>query len=145
MGFEPTIARRVLKRKWVWRYRRYTGFFAVSFPFFFVREICAREQDLAGDEIDESENNQLSSLRKNLTYKLLRNCDKSEFEGTHRRQMSTMSKLQSVERLSILHMLWRNHSTLLVQRMWASLFKAVTTQNPIHFFFFLKILEEKTS
>jgi len=139
VGFEPPIRWRVLKLQNGWRYRCYNGFFAVSFPFFFVRETSFRERDLLGDEIDESKNAQLPSLRKNIACRLGGNCDKSELcEGTSKRQMSKMSRFQSLERLSVLHRLWRNRSTLLMQRMWASLFKAVTDQNPIHFSFFLK-------
>jgi hypothetical protein len=131
VGFEPPFFGDVSPR--------FVSFFAVSFPFFFVRENSLREQDLVGDEIDESKNAQLPSLRKNIACRLGGNCDKSELcEGTSKRQMPEMSRLQSLERLSVLHCLWRSHSTLLVQRMWDSLFKAVIAKTLFVFSFFLK-------
>jgi hypothetical protein len=118
-----------------WRYRRYTGFSAASFPFFFKGENSLREQSFVGDEIDESKNAQLPALRKNLTCRLGGNCNKSELrKATPKRQMPKMSRLQNLERLSVLHRLLRNNSTVLLQRLWDSVFKAIATQASFSFF-----------
>ena len=128
MGVEPSKIGDKARVFGEWRYRCYS-FFAVSFPFFFLREISFQEQNLAGNEIDESKNSELSSLRKNLIPRFLSGNEKRASEMSSLRQLSNDKRLETVYAS-------RCNSALFMQRLRDSIFRAINQipQNPFFFF-----------
>ena len=128
MGVEPTLKWRIVRVSKSWRYRRYS-FFAASFPFFFVKGIRLCEQDLSGNEIDESKNSKLSSLWKNPIPRFLSGNEKRASEMSSLRQLSNGKRLETVYAS-------RCNSALFMQRLRDSIFRAINQipQNPFFFF-----------
>lgn len=126
MGIEPSklgVKTRVFGE---WRYRRYS-FFVASFPFF-VKELCCRIQNLAGDKKHEPKiRSRRNGKRTNTKIKAV---------NRKTREMSTVRQHTFLERWSQRRTL-RTNTTLLMQRMRLPIFKLVRLENSIFSFLFL--------
>jgi hypothetical protein len=104
-----------------------------SLPPFFEGTAVFAKSSLAGDDINESKNSKLPSLRKDHITRYLgrKNSEPS--------QLPSMWQSKSVEKREVLHK-YRGNTALLLQGMWASFFKAVTFLK--NFSFFISINQE---
>lgn len=122
VGFEPPISE---------RYRQPISFFAASFPFFFFEGSRRQGASLAGYEIYESKNSQLSSLRQNS---VRRPVERKKFGKPEDGQVPSVRQHEKLERRKTLYS-YRGDSALLLQRLRLSFFRAVNSilKNPFFF------------
>ncbi len=97
---------------------RFVRFFAVSFPFFFVRENSLREQDLVGDEIHEQK-----TRNQRVRVEIFAG---DEMPDPSTREVPTMRMQTFMEKWTPRGTFW-NVATLLLQRMRITLYKVVKT------------------
>jgi hypothetical protein len=127
VGFEPALVRsgrRFDLDQTKWRYHRYTGLFAVSFPFFFLKKIVVCiNRSLIGDEKYEQK-----TRNQRVGFEIFAG---DEMPDPSAREVSTMWMQTFVEKWTQRRTFW-NAATLFLQRMRITLYKMVIT-----FLFFL--------
>jgi hypothetical protein len=135
VGFELSASRRYFDLRQEWRYRRYS-FFGTILPLFSFCGGCVlvAKKSLAGDEKYESKSSQLPSL---WPIPVAGSLERYECEEANDHQMSSMSKLQSVEGCSSPHILWRSAAALLMPRLCLPVFLLIAVSCNFLLFIFL--------
>ena len=118
MGFEPTLDRS-WRRPEKWRYRRYTGFFAVSFPFFFFGSFCGFAASFEGNKIYDKKMPIVWRIHFRRAFHRNRKA---------KGQMPSMRKHEELEKWNASDSSWKG-SALYLQRLRLSIFRKVTDLN----------------
>jgi hypothetical protein len=119
-----------------WRYHCYS-FFAAFSPFFFFRETRFQGVSLAGQELDELESRQLSSLRQSIAK---RPVERKKLGKPEDGQVSSVWQHERLERRNTPYS-YRSDSALLLQRLRLTFFRAVNSIHKIPFLFSIQVAE----
>jgi hypothetical protein len=117
------------------------SFFAASFPFFslWVSFACRVKKSLAGDEMNEWENSQLSILRQNAAWRVLERVEALDSENS---QMPSVWWSKAMERWKKENSNW-GYAALFMSKLLASFLAMVKLLSPnLLFSFFQSPVEE---